>query len=307
MTIPIVLLDSGAFSAWTKGRVISIRDYIAFLKTHAGLVSRYVALDSIAGSDGEREYREDMIELATEQSYRNHQIMREAGLQPLPVFHQGERFAWLARYVRDGETYLCLAPNKRIPYTRSRIISWLDDCFSLLNDGRDKPPVKVHGLGVTALDLIWRYKWTSVDSSTWLTQSKVGQLVVPIFVDGKPDYSYRADQVTVTERSRGRRNHLGGIISDFDLHRLNCFLEQCGVTLEQVQGEAEYRWRVWLHFLRGLEEASGVEIFQVVGHSRQMRSVLRECGCLRWLISFDVLQSKTGKGGDRLAKWCSEE
>jgi hypothetical protein len=56
-----------------------------------------------------------------------------------------------------------------------------------------------------------------------------------------------------------------------------------------------------------LEQASGVEIFQVVGSSRQMQRALRECGCYRWLISFDVLQSKTGKGGDRLAKWCSEE
>jgi hypothetical protein len=212
---PINMIDSGVFSTWTIGRVIPLNDYIAFLKNDAGLVDRYVTMDAIAGSDGEREYRPSQIDLASEQSYRNHQIMKDAGLHPMPVFHQGERFSWLQRYVKDGESYLCLAPNKRLPYTRSRIIPWLDDCFSILNDGRGKPRVKLHGLGLTAPDLIWRYPWTSTDSSTWLTQSKVGQVPVPIFVDGRPDYRYRAGQVTVTEVSRGRRNHLGGIISDF--------------------------------------------------------------------------------------------
>jgi hypothetical protein len=304
---PIVMADSGAFSAFTIGRQISLHAYIAFLKNNAKLIDRYVVLDSIAGSHGQREYREDLIDQASEQSYRNHQIMRDAGLHPLAVLHQGESFRRLERYVREGETYLCLAPHKRVAYTRSRTIGWLDDCFSILNDGHEKPRVKIYGLGLTALDLIWRYPWTSTDSSTWLTQSKVGQVPVPIYVDGKVDFSCRADQVTITQRSRGRRNHLGGIVSDFDHHRLNCFLAQCGVTLEQALSKVEYRWRVWLHFLRGLEEATDVQIFQVVGSSRQMRALLRECGCYRWLISFDVLRSKTGNGSDRLAKWCSEE
>jgi hypothetical protein len=302
------MLDSGAFSNWTRpDRAVSIHDYIAFLKDHAGLISRYMVLDSIAGSNGRREYCEDLIEQAAAQSYKNTQTMKDAGLHPLPVVHQGERFSWIEKYVEDGETYLCLTPNKRLPYTRSRIIGWLDDCFSILDDGAGKPRVKVHGLGVTALDLVWRYKWASVDSSTWVTQSKVGQVPIPIYVDGAPDYTCRHDQVTVTERSRRRRNHLSGIVSDYDQYRLNCFLEHCGVTLKQVQDKADYRWRVWAHFLRGLEEASGTQIFHVVGSCSQMRAVLRECGCNRWLISFAALQSKTGKGSDRLAKWCSEE
>src|SRR4051812_44347063 len=83
-----ILLDSGAYSAWTKGVVIDLPSYIQFIKKHRRMLAGYVNLDVIPGQDGRRPHDREQIEAAARASYRNLQLMRDAGLTPIPVFHQ---------------------------------------------------------------------------------------------------------------------------------------------------------------------------------------------------------------------------
>src|SRR5690554_1780501 len=105
-----LMLDSGAFSAWKMNQPIDLRDYIDFLKQTDGLLESYVALDVIPGQGGRMVRTYEAVEASAKASYRNLEIMRDAGLRPIPVFHQGEDFKWLNRLVEDGEEYIGISP-----------------------------------------------------------------------------------------------------------------------------------------------------------------------------------------------------
>ena len=108
-----ILLDSGAFSAFNLGERIDLDAYIGFVKANKGLIYRCVNLDVIPGNFGSREWRPEAIEAAAAASYANQQKMKEAGLNPIPVFHQDEDFRWLEKYLEDGEDYICLSASQR--------------------------------------------------------------------------------------------------------------------------------------------------------------------------------------------------
>src|SRR5689334_21088468 len=68
-----VFLDSGAFGAWSKGRVIDIQEYIAYLN-HKDRFRVYANLDVIGDP---------------EKTLENQKLMEAAGLSPLPTVHYG--------------------------------------------------------------------------------------------------------------------------------------------------------------------------------------------------------------------------
>jgi hypothetical protein len=150
---PKILLDSGAFTAAQRGVTLDLARYIEFIRRHEHLLEAYVCLDQIPGTEGRREFRSEHIERAAEISYRNQQIMKEAGLRPIPVFHKGESFKWLERYLADDETYVALASADK----GTDAIRWLHDCFTLL---RDRPEVRVHGLAFTAPHIMRRFPFS---------------------------------------------------------------------------------------------------------------------------------------------------
>lgn len=172
-----VLLDSGAFSSWKKGEPIELDKYIEFIKEYQDLIANYVCLDTIPGKLGRMDRSQDAIEESAEASYRNQQKMRDAGLAPIPVFHQGERWHWLERYVADGEPYVGISPYLRS--TQANLMAWLDECFTRVTDSAGRAIVKTHGFGVTAHEAVWRYPWQSVDSTTWAIAPCYGMLVMP--------------------------------------------------------------------------------------------------------------------------------
>ena len=124
--------------------------------------------------------------------------MKEAGLSPIPVFHQDEDFDWLQRYCRDGESYIALAPSKRLAH---RCIPWVDDCFALISDF---PRVRVHGLGTTSPLIAHRYKWASLDFGTWFRQPAAALIPIPLYRNDKHDYSLSPDIVSVGHQPRGK-------------------------------------------------------------------------------------------------------
>ena len=59
--------------------------------------------------------------------------------------------------------------------SKKDLIPWLDRIFSkYILDGSGKPKLKVHAFGITAIDIMKRYPWYSVDSSSWIQAAAFG-------------------------------------------------------------------------------------------------------------------------------------
>ena len=297
---PQIFLDSGAFSAFSQGQPIDVNNYTRFLKRYQHLVDRYASLDVIPGTDGQRTADPGRREAAAKQSYRNHQIMKDAGLSPIPVVHHDDRLCWLERYLKDGEPYIGLSPIKRSLHDAIR---FLDAAFGLMKDGSGRTTVKTHGFGVTTALLCKEYPWTSVDSATWLKAAGTGQILVPIYVDDAPDYSLRPRNISISDRSNPRQNHVSWL-PKVELEELGRFLkEKVGVELAEARKDVTARWRTNVTYFKGLEASLGAQVFFVSGLGKKMRQTLLQCGARCHLLSYYLLQSRA----DALEKYVETE
>jgi len=177
-------LDSGAFSAWSKGIKIDLQDYIYFIKENQSLIDTYAVLDDIQNP---------------EITLQNQKIMEDAGLNPLPCYHYGEDIKYLNQYLKK---YSYIAFGGMVPIGNKELISWLDNLFSkYICDSKGIPKVKVHGFGLTAFDLMLRYPWYSVDSTSWVMNSRFGGFYMPAFKNGKFNYLAGQLKINISEKS----------------------------------------------------------------------------------------------------------
>lgn len=192
-----LLLDSGSFSAWNKGEPdLSLKEYIRFIKQHEHLLFSYVSMDKIPGQFGKRRTSDD-IEASAKQSYKNHEIMKAAGLTPIPVYHMGEDFRWLERYLKDGETYIGVSLSKDMNASAKH--DYCRKIFAMISDDKGKPLVRVHGFGITKPSLLLQFPWATVDSTTWSITSAFGKIPIPRQgKDGLPNYSQPAVGIAVS-------------------------------------------------------------------------------------------------------------
>ena len=200
----IVFLDSGAFSAWTKGVEIDIQRYIEFIKQNQDVITVYANLDVISP---------DRFSMGTKESaeltLRNQKIMEQVGLSPLPVFHIGEPFEYLEYYINY---YDYIGLGGMVGKSRQTLSSWLDVVFGkYVCDGKGYPKVKVHGFGLTCAQLMVKYPWYSVDSSTWIREAVMGKVTVPYLRQGKWIYDEGYWMIGVTERKKKEKYHIANL------------------------------------------------------------------------------------------------
>jgi hypothetical protein len=178
-----LFLDSGAFSAFTKGVTIDIQEYISFIKQYQNYIEVYANLDVIG---------------FPEATLQNQKIMEKAGLSPLPCFHYGEDIKYLKYYI---ENYKYIALGGMVPISSKDLSVWLDKLFS------DYVPetTKVHGFGLTSLKLMIRYPWYSVDSTSWCITGRMGSVYVPRLISGKYIYDKDSWKVSVSSRSPDKK------------------------------------------------------------------------------------------------------
>jgi len=113
--------------------------------------------------------------------------MEAEGLTPLPVFHAGSDMSYLKRCL-DNYPYFCLGAIAKMD-TEARTTA-LDRYWRIIcNNSKKAPCHKVHGFGLTSFDLMARYPWASVDSTSWIQYSAFGSILVPQFRNGDYDYS----------------------------------------------------------------------------------------------------------------------
>ncbi len=159
-----MMVDSGAFSAFTRGEPVGLGEYIQWLQSKSsGRPFLYVNLDVI-GDDGSK-------------SYRNWITMRKEGLAPIPVYHIGTPEKYLVRYL-ERTNFIAIGAIASMDKELRRIS--LDRVWKDFLTGRSGLPItKCHALGMTSPYLMARYPWYSVDSTAWLVPAIWGRLLLP--------------------------------------------------------------------------------------------------------------------------------
>jgi hypothetical protein len=139
-----VLLDSGAFTMWRRGKHIDLDSYCGYIAKHD--VDEYVVLDDPECPDT---------------TILNLLLMEAKGLKPMPVFSFGApwyQLDWLAaRYSRIGL-------GGCVPRSIAEIKTWLTEVY------RRHPGKQYHLFGITRMEILMRFPLASADSTSWITR-----------------------------------------------------------------------------------------------------------------------------------------
>jgi hypothetical protein len=195
-----LVLDCGAVGADSRGTTIDLDDYIEFLRPIEHLLEFYISLDAIG--DGKT-------------SYDNWLYMLGEDLTPVPVYHFGTPKKYLYEYCHRTDLVaisLGKAGNRRLSVSKRRemlVSIWRS---RHLVDATGYPKVRVHGLGITALELVEAFDWYSVDSSSWVRYGgEFGICLIPMKSGSRYALNKPPIRLSVTSRSAHRNNHIDNI------------------------------------------------------------------------------------------------
>ena len=149
-----VFIDSGAFSAENSGKAINLDDYCLFLKECGA--NYYASLDVIGDAKATLENYEYMVE--------------KYGLKPILAFHMGSELRDLDVILKKPEIkYIALGGL----VFSSGISQHCDEVWAYIL--RNRKGLRVHGFGLTNIELMQRYPWFSVDSSSFKSCKRFGR------------------------------------------------------------------------------------------------------------------------------------
>lgn len=145
------VLDSGAFSAFTKGKTVELAKYVDDCKrlqlAHGARLSEVYALDVIG------DWRAGL---------KNVEAMWKAGIEAIPCYHYGEPEDVLLALARD---YPKIALGGCATMPAKVRASFAAQCFARVW------PKKVHGFGFGSDACVLAAPFHSVDASSWSLRS----------------------------------------------------------------------------------------------------------------------------------------
>lgn len=183
-----VFMDSGAFSMFSVGATVDLGAYADFINDNKDWIHIASNVDEI-GANKEAE------------SYDNQKTLERLIKPPkgvpldqylCPVHHARDDDKWLRKYIAEGYPYIFL--GGMVAESTAYLRGWLDhvwDKYLTHKDGTSK--LKIHGFGMTTLELMERYPWYSVDSSSWVQVSRFGGILL--------DLPGRDVKINVSEKS----------------------------------------------------------------------------------------------------------
>lgn len=224
-----LFIDSGAFSAHTKGKVVDVDKYIDFLNEIDDKVEIFAQLDTIPGEFGKPKTEQQLKE-APRLSWDNYLYMKDrvkSKHKLLPIYHQGEDIKWLKNmleYTDNGEhiPYIGISPANDQPTSKKEI--FIKQCFKVISES-SHPNVKTHAFGMTSLNLLEKYPFYSADSTTWHRQAMYGILFTP----------YESVYFSTRSKSLSRiKNHYKKLSAEHRQQIVN-WLKQWGLTIDEVE------------------------------------------------------------------------
>jgi hypothetical protein len=250
---PQILLDSGAYTNFKmeqKAKLKKIKftpctvdNYSDFIESNPDKFFGYFNMDSINHADKEA---------SAHDSRENYLRMRQRGLHPIPVFHQGEDISWLHRMLDDGADYISLAVASTL-HSRDKEKGWYDVVWNNLINAGGGPALRVHALGDTREFSLRTYPWYSTDSSSWAQSTGKGGRV-------KMMSGGRSVNISIRRDGRSTRNERDlESFSGAELDRLLAELAIYGIDYDQLieRRPEDHIFRLYLgmmHYLK-MQEA----------------------------------------------------
>lgn len=234
-----VFLDSGAYSAFTQNAVIDIAEFSRYIAANRDIIEFAANLDDLS---------RDKV-AAAERTWENQkkleELVKPTGIYIIPVYHVREPLSVLERLVKS---YPFLAVGGMVPESAKDLRELLDDIWDrVLTDKHGKPKVRVHGFGMTTYDLMLRYPWWSVDSTSWVLYGAMGGVQV-VSEDG------HITKIAISDKSPKKRD----LNSHFDtlspLHQklLTKAIESKGFTVEELARDYKRRDAINIVFYKDL-------------------------------------------------------
>ena len=200
-----VALDSGAYSidsGAVSGDNLTIDAYAEYVKREGHRYSVRFNFDKLM--DGKK-------------SYENWIWLRKQGLDILPVYHPGTPEKYLKRYLRqtDYVSLGAIANIHRGELMKVLRIIWKDH----LLDKKGIPTHKIHGLGITSFNVMKKFPWYTVDSTSANIRAAYGTMLLPqrLDTDGKEDMSKPWHFVSLSNR-KGKRTEVATLGSNQSLY-----------------------------------------------------------------------------------------
>lgn len=225
-----LFIDSGAFSAWTKGAKVNVKEYISWLNERANDINLCGQVDVIPG-DRVFGATPKQVREAAEATWDNYLFMRKRLKNPkslLYTYHVGEPIEFLKRALdwtdESGEHIPYIALGGMVGKPAKIRDAFLEKCFRTIRESNN-PNIKVHAFGMTDFELLEKYPIYSADSTSWIMVGAMGNVM--------SDYG----NIAVSNNQIHDKNHYSHLpkkaIEDF-----NKTIQEFGFTLDEL---AEHR------------------------------------------------------------------
>lgn len=156
-----LIVDSGAFTAYTTGNTINIANYIAWLKDHHTYITAAFNLDVIGDAAA---------------SARNYIRIQEAvgdTIDIVPVWHITSPAAELERISATSD-YVAIGGVANLSSKGPKLMPHLVRAHRIARDHG----TALHGLGVTGIKTMMGLPWYSVDSNSWAWAARYALLIL---------------------------------------------------------------------------------------------------------------------------------
>ncbi|MDH5182502.1 MAG: hypothetical protein OEX12_01310 [Gammaproteobacteria bacterium] len=184
-----LMLDSGAYTALKQNTPIWIWEYIDFIKLYKKHFWPIVVLDVIGSP------------VFSEVNWRLMQHYLPE-VEIMPVYHSGEPYSHLQRYIDQGTKYVGIAPYSSMSNEKS-IQMFLENVW----EQTDITSIDMHGFGYLNLTNLHRFRMTTADSTTWVMAAAHGRLVLP------PELGGQTITYSDHPKRRGTPNDLSTILT----------------------------------------------------------------------------------------------
>lgn len=240
-----LFIDSGAFSAWTLGKVINVDEYIKWINDRADYIDLYGQVDVIPGdrNSGRLPTPEEVRE-AAQKTWENYLYMRPKMKKPeglLYTFHVGEPIEFLKQALEwtdeNGNHIPYIALGGMVGKTVEVRDRFLKQCFEAIEKSSN-PNVKVHAFGMTDRNLLMKYPITSADSTSWIMTGAVGSIMSDV------------GTITVSSQQINLATHYSHLPKDA-LKQFEESIKEYGFTLDEL---AESRDKRIMHNARYMKK-----------------------------------------------------
>jgi hypothetical protein len=151
--------DSGAFSAYTTGATITVKQYATWLTVYAGHINCAATLDVIGDPK------------ATARNTLALEDMVGETVTIIPTFHVGSPWPDLHRWCKSHR-YVALGGGAVLQSRERAFVAWAVRCHQIAA----QYGTRLHGFGMTRPPIPELLRWYSVDSSYWSSAQRNGTL-----------------------------------------------------------------------------------------------------------------------------------